>query len=486
VKTEQGEEPRGEAAPVPHTPVQGQAVPPASRTWLLFALFGAVVVVTGLLLLNGGDEPVTVGALSFVLMLLLLALRVPVAIGMMAAALFGYALIVGVSPALARFGSDAFREAASYNLSVIPLFVLMGLLLAGADLGRDVYRAIDAFAWRIRGGLAVATIGASALFAAVSGSAVASTTTMSIVAVPEMRRFKYDDGLSAACAAVGGTLGIVIPPSAILVLYGVLTEEPIGRVLIAGIVPGIMTTVILMATAYLVVRRRPSLASMRAEKPALSKLRAVGLVWAVPVIFGLSMGGLYLGVFTPTESGAVGAFLSLLYGLVTRRLDWPSFVEAVSRTIRTSAMIFLLVIAGKMFGFFLSITRIPRELGDWIDGLDVAPVVIITAIFAIYFVGGALMDEIALLVIMTPITYPIAIELGYSGVWFGVLSIMMLLTGLLTPPVGLLTFVVSGITKIPLGRVYRAVTPFWFGLGIAIFLVIFVPAIVTFLPDLMR
>jgi tripartite ATP-independent transporter DctM subunit len=475
-----------EEAPVPHTPPQAMAPSRKPRVWVPTVLLTGVVVTAALVLAAGGGSPVMVGALSFVLMLFLLAMRVPVAIAMMATAIFGYATIVGISPAFGRLGSDAFREAGSYNLSVIPLFVLMGLLLAGADLGKDLYRALDVFLWRMRGGLAVATIGASALFGAVSGSAVASTTTMSIVAVPEMRRFDYNPGLSAACAAVGGTLGILIPPSAILVLYGVLTEEPIGHVLIAGIVPGIMTTAILMLTAYLVVWRRPGLAPARVEKPELGKLRAIGLIWAVPVIFGLSMGGLYLGVFTPTESGAVGAFLSLLYGALTRRLGWSSFVEAVSRTIRTSALIFLLVIAGKMFGFFLSVTRIPRELGAWIEGLDIAPVLVITAIFAIYFVGGALMDEIALLVIMTPITYPIAIELGYSGIWFGVLSIMMLLTGLLTPPVGLLTFVVSGITKISLGEVYRAVTPFWIGLAAAILLVIFFPPIVTVLPDLMR
>lgn len=471
--------------PGPPRPLDAEAVPEKTRNWLPAVLLGLAVVLAAVIAAIGRDAPIVTGTLSFLLMLALLALRVPVAISMMAAAIFGYATIVGVSPAFGRLGSDAFREAASYNLSVIPLFVLMGLVLAGADLGKDLYRALDAFLWRMRGGLAVATIGASALFGTVSGSAVASTTTMSLVAVPEMRRFDYDPGLSAACAAAGGTLGIVIPPSAILVLYGVLTEEPIGSVLIAGLVPGVMTTLLLMLTAYLVVVRKPQLAPARVVRPDLGKLRAIALIWAVPVIFGLSIGGLYLGVFTPTESGAVGAFLSLAYGVLTRRLSWGSFIEAVSRTVRTSAMIFLLVIAGKMFGFFLSVTRIPREIGLWIEGLGVAPVVVIAAIFAIYFVGGALMDEIALLVIMTPITYPIVIELGYSGVWFGVLSIMMLLTGLLTPPVGLLTFVVSGITKIPLGDVYRGVTPFWIALIVAIVLVILFPPIVTTLPDLM-
>jgi len=301
-----------------------------------------------------------------------------------------------------------------------------------------------------------------------------------------MRRYQYDDGFAAACAACGGTLGILIPPSAALVLFGVLTEEPIGALLIGGIVPGVMTAAMLMLTAYILVRRKPQLAPREQVKPDLSKPRAVLLVWSVPAIFGISMGGLYLGYFTPTESGAAGAFLALLYGVVTRRLTWPSFLETLSRTIRTSALIFLLVISGKMFGFFLSITRIPRVIGDWILGLDVEPALVMTAIFVVYFIAGALMDEIALLVIMTPIAYPIAIDLGYSGVWFGVLSIMMLLIGLLAPPVGMLCFVVSGITKIPLFRVYKAIIPFLVPLSAAVILVILFPEIVTALPDLMR
>jgi tripartite ATP-independent transporter DctM subunit len=459
---------------------------PGLGSWVPVALVAAAVAVGALLLLGGGGSPGIVGVLALALMLLLMAVQVPVAIAMMAAAVAGYAVIVGPSPALARVGSDVFREAASYNLSVIPLYVLMGLLLASAGLGKDLYTALGAFLWRLRGGLAPATIAASALFGAVSGSAVASATTMSIVAVPEMRRHDYDPPFSAACAAVGGTLGILIPPSAILVLYGVLTEESIGQVLIAGIVPGLLTTALLMVTAFVVVWRRPGLAPAKPERAQISKLRALGLAWAVPVIFGTSMGGLYLGIFTPTESGAVGAFLALVYGVVTRRLDRTSFLAAVSRTVRTSALIFLLVIAGKMLGFFLSITGIPRDIGEFIQALDVPPVVVMAAIFVIYFVAGALMDEIALLVIMTPITYPIVIELGYSGVWFGVLSIMMLLTGLLTPPVGLLTFVVSKITAVPLGQVYRAVTPFWLTLVLAILLVTIFPTIATILPDLMR
>ena len=430
-------------------------------------------------------SPEIVGILGLIVMVVLLLLRVPVAVAMITVGVVGFTIIINREAAFARLGSDAFFGASLYSLSVIPLFVFMGLILAASALGEDVYKAIDAFLWRLRGGLGVATIGASALFGAVSGSAVASATTMSVVAVPEMKRFDYDGGHAAATAAVGGTLGALIPPSAVLVLYGVLTEEPIGQVLIGGIIPGIMCAVFLMFTAWLVVVIRPQYAPRAPVKPDLSKLRAIASIWAVPLIFFIVMGGIYQGFFTPTEAGAAGAALSILYALITRRMTRQGFMAALSRTIRTTSFIFMLVIGGQIFGFFLSASRIPIELGEWIRGLDVAPAIIVSAIFVIYFILGALMDEIAILVIMTPIMYPVIIGLGYSGVWFGVLTIMMLLTGLLMPPVGLITFVVAGVTKIPLSDVFRGIFPFVAALAVAIMLVIFFPEIATWLPDLM-
>ncbi|QSB16616.1 TRAP transporter large permease [Natronosporangium hydrolyticum] len=427
-----------------------------------------------------------VGLIGFAVLLLLIALRVPVAIAMIGVAVVGYGYIVSQDASLSRMGVDAFRGASVYSLSVIPFFILMGMLLSHAGLGGDVYRSLDRFLWRLRGGLAIATIGSSTMFASVSGSSVAAASTMSRVAVPQMQRYRYDDGLSAASAAAGGTLGALIPPSALLVLYGVLTAEPIGQVLVAGFVPGIMTAALLMLTAYLLVRRRPSLAPQAEQRPDLSIPKAFQLMWAVPVIFAVSMGGLYAGVFTPTESGAAGAFLALLYGVVTRRLDLRKFGAAVSDTIQVSAQIFLLMIAGQMFGFFLTITRIPMSLGQTIDNLGITPWLVIGLIFVIYFALGALMDEIAILVIMTPIMYPIVTGLGYDGVWFGVLTIMMLLTGLLTPPVGLITFMVSKLTGVPLGKVFRGVAPFWATLCVAILLVITFPWLATWLPGAMR
>lgn len=428
--------------------------------------------------------PELIGLLGIVGLLVLLALRVQIAVAMIVVGAVGYTAITGPGPVLARTGADAFHSAATFSLSVIPLFILMGLLLAQTGLGNEVYDALNAFLHRVRGGLGVATVGASSLFGSVSGSAMGSASTMSIVAVPQMQRYDYDDGYAAACTAVGGTLGALIPPSAVLVLYGILTEEPIGQLLIGAIVPGLLTAGLLMLTAYVSVRLRPGLAPSAVFEP-VGKLRAVGRIWAVPVIFGTSMGGLYAGVFTPTEAGAVGAFLALLYSLATRRLTRHRLWNALSQTMRTSALIFFMLIAGKMFGFFLSVSGIPRLLGGVVSGMDAAPFLVLLVMFLFYFTLGMIMDEIGILVIMTPIFYPIVIELGFDGVWFGVLTIMMLLTGLLTPPVGLISFVVSGITDIPVGKVFRRVTPFWLTLAFAIVLVIAFPQLVLFLPQLM-
>jgi tripartite ATP-independent transporter DctM subunit len=427
-----------------------------------------------------------VGLIGFVAMLVLMAMKVPVGIAMIAVSVVGYGYIIRPAAALARLGSDPFTSVTSYAFSVIPLFILMGLFLANARLGSDLFALVNGLLGRLRAGMAMATIGAGALFASVCGSSIATASTIATVTVPEMRNYDYDEGFAAGAAAAGGTLGILIPPSAALVLYGILTEEPIGKLLIAGFLPGLMTAGILMIAAYLAARFKPRLApvSDSVARPAIWP--ALKKTWAIPAIFGCSIGGIYGGVFTPTEAGAIGAFLSLLFTAVTGRLSWSGFVAALHQSVRVTAVIFLIVVGGKMFGYFLTVTRIPLTVTTLISSLDVPPFVVVFILFALYFVLGALMDEIAILVIMTPIVYPLITQLGYDGVWFGVLTIMMLLTGLLTPPVGLLSFIVSGLTGVPLNKVYAGVTPFWLGLIIAISLVIIFPEIVLFLPRLMK
>lgn len=414
-------------------------------------------------------------------------LRVPVGIAMIVVSAVGSLAIIRPSALIASLGSNPFSTASTYSLSVIPMFVLMGMFIAFAGFGADLYAFGNALVGRLRGGLAMATVAASAMFSAVSGSAVATASTIASVAIPEMRRYRYDEGLAASCSAVGGTLGVLIPPSSFMVLYGVLTEEPIGRVLIAGIIPGLMTAALLMLTAYLIARLRPEAAPLPDPgEPRPDLWKAFRRTWPIPTIFGISMGGIYFGVFTPTEAGAVGAFLCLVLGIATKRLPWAKIVEATSRSVQITAAIFLIAIGGKLFGFLLALTRIPLHLTSYVRDLDVAPWVTVAIICAIYFILGAFMDEIAILVIITPIMYPVVKALGYDGVWFGVLTVMMLLTGLLTPPVGMIVFVVASVSKIPIGTVFRSVTPFWITLMVAAALVIAFPDIALFLPRLMR
>ncbi len=430
-------------------------------------------------------DQVTIGILGILLLLILLAVRLPVGISMTVVAVLGFYLIVSPGGALSKLGGDTFLAVKHYSLSVIPLFVLMGMFLSKARLGEDLYVFLDAIMAKFRGGMAMATIGAGAAFGAVCGSVVASASTVSTIAVPEMRKLKYDEGLATSVSAVGSTLGVVIPPSTALVLYGVLTEEPIGRILLGGIIPGIMTMIILMFTVYLLLLWRPKLApEVKKERPPFPWDR-LKYVWAVPVIFLLTMGGIYGGYFTPTEAGAIGAFLSMLVSLITRRLGVGEFTEAVSHSVRITAMVFLIVIGGKLFGSFLTISQIPIELSNMVMSMDVAPIVVIITFIVVYFFLGIFMDELATLVIMTPMVYPLIISLGYDGVWFGVLSIMMLLTGLLTPPVGVVSLVVSSVTKVPAARVFSSQVPFWFALLAATLLVALFPSLSLFLPETM-
>lgn len=429
--------------------------------------------------------PIEIGALGIIALLVLLLIRVPVGVAMIVVAIAGNILLSSPGPALAKLGIDTILITQTYSFSVIPLFVFMGLVLARANLGADLYEVINGLIGRVKGGMAIATIGAGAAFGAVCGSVVASVSTIASVAVPEMRKYNYDEGFAAGVSAVGSTLGVVIPPSTALVLYGALTEESIGQVLIGGFLPGILTMLLLMVTVIVVLWWKPHLAPVSVQEKGSFPWNKLKYVWAVPAIFILSFGGIYGNIFTPTEAGAVGAFLSLVFAILIRRLTWKGFLEAVKGTTRISAMVFIMLIGGKMFGSFLTRSLIPVELLNFVQGLDVAPFVVILLILLLYTLLGPIMDEMAILVIMTPIVYPMIISLGYDGVWFGVMTIMMLLTGLLTPPVGVVSLVASSVTKVPAMKVFAAQWPFWITLIIACIIVAAFPQIVLFIPSLM-
>lgn len=432
-------------------------------------------------------SPELAGIVGILLLLVLFAFRMSIGLSMLAVGFLGYAYLTNISAGVAVLGMSPYNTARFYALSVIPLFILMGMFLSYGGLGRDVYQAVDTWMRHLRGGMAMATIGACAAFSAVSGSATATAATLGTVALPEMKRYKYQDSLATACVAVGGTLGILIPPSTVLILYGILVEAPIGQLLIAGILPGILQAVLFMVTIYLQVKYNTSLAPLRPEAPFREKLASLRKVWPVLVIFLLVMGGIYIGIFTPTEAAAVGAFGALIFSLATKRFSRRVLIDSLDQSARTTAMLFLILIGAIVFSRFLAVTNIPFELSAFIAGLGVSRYIVMALILFLLLVLGCFVEGISLLVLTIPILYPLIIDLGFDGIWFGVVMVVMLNIGLVTPPVGINVYVTAGVAKdVPLMTIFRGVVPLWIAMiACAILLVVF-PQIATFLPSLMR
>lgn len=432
--------------------------------------------------------PELIGILGIALLLVLFLLKVPVAIGLLIVGFVGYSAIRGIDIGLTQLGSAPFETASSYSLSVIPLFILMGMLLSYSGLGKDLFRAVDSWVGHISGGLAMATIGTSAIFSSISGSVNATTATMAKITLPEMEKYNYKPSLSTSAIAAGGTLGVLIPPSVLLILYGVLTGEVIGALLIAGIVPGILQVALFGLTIYILVKRDPELAPTRAEKASfLDRIKISKDVIPVFIIFLISIGGIYLGIFTPTEAAAIGAFAAFLFAIITRRLNLKRLLQALDESIRLTAMIFLILIGTTLFSQFLSISRIPVKLTSFIGELSVSPYLILTLILIVYLILGMFIEGLSIFVLTLPIVYPLIIDLGFSGLWFGIVMVMIVNIGLLTPPLGLNVFIIKGVANhIPMNSIFKGVIPMIIAMVISIVIIIIFPEIVTFLPDLMR
>ena len=428
-------------------------------------------------------SPETIGLLGVIVLLILIMLKVPIGFSMLLIGVVGYGVVIGPTAALAKIGTDLFNNAHNYSLSVIPMFTLMGMFIGSAGLGKEMFQAFNAWFGHIKGGLAIAAIITCAAFAAVSGSVIATTATIAVIAVPEMRRMNYAESLAAGSVASGSTLGILIPPSSVLIIYGVLTEESIGQLLIAGVVPGLITAAFLAFVAYLMVRIKPELAPGSEKTPMKERFIALKPIWPIPAIFIFTMGGIYLGVFTPTEGGAMGAFLSLVFCLISRRMNLKAFFNALYDTVKVGGMLMVIVIGGIIFGNFISVTGIPQYLA--IHMAQMPPAALLATIFAAYFVSGFFMDAMATLVIFTSLFYPLIINAGYNGIWYGIITILMILIGFLTPPVGVVSVVTSGITKIKLETVFKGTIPFWFALIASTVLLMVFPEIATFLPNFM-
>jgi tripartite ATP-independent transporter DctM subunit len=374
----------------------------------------------------------------------------------------------------------------SHSLTVIPLFMFMGQISFYSGISRRLYDAAYVLIGARPGGLAMASVAACAGFAAISGSTNATAATMATVSIPEMKRFKYDMGLAAGTVAAAGSLGILIPPSTIFIVYGILTEQSIGSLFLAGILPGILLALLFVAAIHLQVRRNPALAPAGPKTTWIQKIKSLTGVFEALLIFGSVMGGLFSGVFTPTEAAAVGAFFTLLLSVVRRQLSLKHFFKAIADTTRLSCMVMVIVAGATVFGHFMAVTRIPFDLSNWVAALPLHPMLIMMVIIMIYLVGGCFMDGFALIMLTVPIFFPVAQALGFDPIWFGVIIVLIAEMGVITPPVGINVYVVYGVSKdIPLEAIFRGVLPFLLALIICNGLLMIFPQIALFLPGLL-
>jgi len=431
---------------------------------------------------------VQIGALGCVLMLLLLFGSMPVAFAMGLIGVCGYAVAVSGRAAMSVLTADLFGTFSSYSLTVIPLFVFMGQVAFHAGISGRLFAAANSWLSSLRGGLAMATIGACAAFGAICGSGPATAATMAAVALPEMKKYKYDDALASGTVAAGGGLGMLIPPSVVFIVYGVLTEQSIGKLFIAGILPGILVAVAFCLVIAVQCAFKPELAPKAISVPLKEKFKALLGVIETVVLFVFVMGGIFAGWFTPTEGAAVGAAGSVIIAVFGGNCSWKMLYQAAQETIRTSCMVLVIVAGATMFGHFLAITNIPTNFALWLAALPVAPWIIVIMIMLFYLLAGCFVDALALILLTIPIFYPVVTDqLGYDPIWFGVIIVVVTQMGVITPPVGVNAYVVSGIDRsISLQTVFRGCVPFLFALiGVSALLMIF-PEIAIWLPRMMK
>ncbi len=418
---------------------------------------------------------------------LLILLRLPIAFAMALVGTLGVAALVGWRPALSLVQQTTFDTGLSYELSVVPLFVLMGNLVARAGLSDELYAASNAWLGHRRGGLAMATVLACGGFSAICGSSLATAATMARVAMPSMRRYGYADSLAAGSIAAGGTLGILIPPSVILVLYGILSGQDIGLLFAAGLLPGLLGIMGYMAAVAAVTRLHPELGP-RAERAGMAeRWRATRQVWGVLLLFVVVMGGIYGGIFTPTEAAGVGAFGGFLFALARRRIDARGLIDVLVQSVETTAMLFFVLIGALLFSGFLNMAGLPDMLAELVAGIDAPRLAVIACLLAIYLVLGCVLESLAMVLLTVPVFTPIVADLGFDLIWFGIVVVVVTEISLITPPIGLNVFVLrSVLPDVKTGDIFRGVVPFWMADIVRLALIVAIPAIALALPGTMR
>jgi len=432
-------------------------------------------------------DPTTIGLIGLAVLIIVLFSRMPVGFVMALLGVVGFSYTVTWEGGLRMLAKDFFAVFGSYSLTVVPLFILMGQVSFHAGISRRLFDAAYKFVGHLPGGLAMATVAACAGFAAICGSTNAAAATMATVALPEMRRYKYSMVLGTGTVAAGGSLGILIPPSVIFIVYGILTEQSIGRLFIAGVVPGILLSLLFVLAIYIWVKLRPEVAPQGPQMTFREKMASLKGVIETLILFALVMGGLFVGFFTPTEAGAIGAGGAIILGFITRRLSWKKLIQALTESTRISCMVMVIVAGATMFGHFLAITRIPYALATWVSELPLPHFAIMAFIIFLYLVGGCFIDALALILLTIPIFFPVVTNMGYDPIWFGVIIVLITQMGVITPPVGVNVYVVSGIVQeVPLEAIFKGAIPFLIAIILCSLILIPFPQIALFLPNLMK
>ncbi len=430
-------------------------------------------------------SPDQVGLIGFALMIILILLGVNVAFALIALGFVGLALIMGAGPALSSIAIIAFERASDYQFAVAPLFLLMGAFVSRSDIGKEAYTMARAWVGQLRGGLAMATSVACGLFAACCGSSLASALAMGQIAYPEMKRHNYSDRLSTGIIAAGGTLGIMIPPSMGFILIGILAQLSIGKLFLAGIIPGLICVVTYMLTISILCRINPQLGPPSPKTTLKEKVGSLKLTWPVLTLFVLVIGGIYGGIFTPTEAGGIGAFGAIIISLVRKQLDRTGFFECLMDTAKMSAMMMALILGAFIFNQFLAVTRIPFITSEWVVGLGLGRYTILFIILILYIVLGLIFDVYAIMILTIPIIFPTMTAFGFNPIWYSVIMVRVIEIGLCSPPFGMNLFGLVGVVKVPIGVLYRGVIPFLLADIFNIALLVAFPVLSTFLPDIM-
>ena len=426
-----------------------------------------------------------IGLLTILLLFVLFLMGLEIGIAMALAGFIGFAAIVNVPAALNLVAKDIYAVFSSYGFTVIPLFVLMGQLGASGGVARNLYDSAYKFIGHIPGGLAIGTVGAATAFKAICGSSPATAATFATIAVPEMDRYGYDKRLSTGTVATVGTLGVLIPPSVTLIIYGILTETSIGKLFLAGIIPGLIIAASFVLTLFGWCKINPRLGPKGKRSTWKERVASLPPVLWVLVIFLLVVGGLMQGFFTPTEAGSVGTFAVLVLTLAKRDMNFKKFTKALKDTLRIGCMVITLIAGATILGHFFAVTRTPYMVAEWLGGLPVDRNIIMVIIFAVYLIGGSFIEDLAFLILATPIFLPLVLKLGYDPVWFGVIVCTITMIGIILPPMAINVFVVSGVTKVPIGQIYRGIYPFIVGMYICLFIFLFFPQIALWLPNLL-